>query len=196
MIFIVFFRLERDRPYIPHIYLVHNPHDRYKTSEIRKVEPVHPSCTIYIAGWTILPNDQSAMVPDNCDISSCSGWSKMTKGGRISGGKPGKNTSLTILNRTFLVQPSCEKTIESALQYNVFSTVLYRLRVSWDYYSAEGYFIRIYYKGKTCDVIISKFQGVHSHPLHPLLTPMNRMMYACQNAKDKTENPSHINVST
>ena len=85
-----FFRLERDRPYIPHIYLVHNPHDRYNTSEIRKVEPVHPSCTTCISGWTIFPNDQSAMVPDGCDLSSYLGWSKMTKGGRISGGKPEK----------------------------------------------------------------------------------------------------------
>ena len=84
------FRLERDRPYIPYIYLVHNPHDQYNTSEIRKVEPVHPSCTTCIAGWTILPDDQYTMVPDGCDLSSYSGWSKMTKGDRILGGKPEK----------------------------------------------------------------------------------------------------------
>ena len=38
-----------------------------------------------------MPDDQSAMVPDGCDLSSYSGWSKMTKGGRISGGKPEKH---------------------------------------------------------------------------------------------------------
>ena len=37
--------------------------------------------------------------------------------------------------------------------------------------SAEGASenFRVFYKGTTCDVIVSKFQGVH---WHPLLTPM------------------------
>ena len=59
-------RLSLYRP----IYLVHDPYDRYKTSKIRKVEPVDPSFTTCNVDYTILQTDQSTMVPDGYHLWS------------------------------------------------------------------------------------------------------------------------------
>ena len=59
-------RLSLYRP----IYLVHDPYDRYKTSKIRKMEPVDPSFTTGNVDYTILQTDQSTMVPDGYHLWS------------------------------------------------------------------------------------------------------------------------------